>query len=237
MNFSSLLLEYLKKHGDASLYGFGTFYLKNSNAVLDESGKSILPPGKEIAFRTDSGKNGEEFVKFISVTKNITEFEAALEIKKHINFWNLTLDKDQKITIENVGTFFLTDSTIYFSGERTENISLDFYGLEQITISDIKSKPDSISDDTTENSYRFTKSVYWLVPLIIGILALTYFGITQPEKIFGRKSFGEDYNKKKTEKTMKNPVTIDSTRIKNSSTDSVSVDTIRSAVNSNTAPL
>ena len=45
MNFTALILEFLKQNGSATFPGFGTFFLKKSNAVLDQDGKSILPPG------------------------------------------------------------------------------------------------------------------------------------------------------------------------------------------------
>ena len=53
MNFPLLLLELLKKQGSVSLPGFGTFYLHTVNAVLDKEGKNILPPGAEVAFKTE----------------------------------------------------------------------------------------------------------------------------------------------------------------------------------------
>ena len=38
-------------------------------------------------------------------------------------------------------------------------------------------------------SYRFSKAVYWVVPLIIALSALAYFAFAQPEQLFGTASF------------------------------------------------
>ena len=237
MNFSQLLLEFLQKHGSVSVPGFGIFYLKNTNAIVDQSGKSILPPGKEVAFRNDSGDKGQDFIQFISSQKSISELESEIEIRKQVTFWNSTLEKEGKLSLENLGTFFLDDSKIHFTGNRTENLSPDFYGLEEITISEIKNIKVKTENNNPEKSYQFSKSIYWVLPLVIAVLALTYFGITQPEKIFGRKSFNEDFNKKPVEKIKKDSVKIDSTKLSAAKLDSLKTDSIQSVIISPKAPV
>lgn len=162
MNFPLFLLEFLKKHNRVSLVGFGTFYLQTINAVLDKEGKNILPPGAEVAFKPDISGNGNDFVKYFSDGKSIGLIDAEIEIKKQINYWNATLHKDKKIIIEHLGTFFLEDSKMIFLGNRTENLSPDFYGLEEINISQLKN-----SSPRNGNSYGFAKSLFWITPLLI----------------------------------------------------------------------
>lgn len=236
MNFSQLLLEFLQKHGSVSVPGFGIFYLKNTNAIVDQSGKSILPPGKEVAFRNDSGDKGQDFIQFISAQRSISELESEIEIRKQVTFWNSTLEKEGKLSLENLGTFFLDDSKIHFTGNRTENLFPDFYGLEEITISEIKNVKGKAENNSSEKSYQFSKSIYWVLPLVIGVLALTYFGITQPEKIFSRKSFNDDFNKKPVEKIKKDSVKIDSTKLSAAKLDSLKTDSIQSVIISPKAP-
>ena len=224
MNFSLFLLEFLKKQGSISLPGFGTFYLHTINAVLDKEGKNILPPGTKIAFKPNVIGNEGDFAQYISVQKNIPLIDAEIEIKQQVNYWNATLLKDKQVEVEHLGKFFLEDSKMIFSGNRTENISPDFYGLEEINILQLKNSPNNIG-----NSYRFSKSLFWLTPLVIGVLALTYFGITQPEMIFGKKSFKEGAEKKEV-----TPIKIDSIRVDSLNTvqkemDSIKVDSLQKA--------
>ncbi|SFC03839.1 hypothetical protein [Kaistella jeonii] len=241
MNFSQLLLEFLKKHGSVSVPGFGIFYLKNTNAIVDQLGKSILPPGKEVAFRNDSGDKGQDFIQFISTQKNISELEAEIEIRKQVSFWNSTLEKEGKLSLENLGTFFLDDSKIHFTGNRTENLSPDFYGLEEINISEIKNTKTRTANNTDKKPYMISKSIYWVLPLVIGVLALTYFGITQPEKIFGRKSLNDDFKKKPVGKIDKINLKKDSLKkdsaVINAKIDSVRNDSIKSVINSQKTPV
>ncbi len=225
MNFSLFLLEFLKKHNLVSLSGFGTFYLHTINAVLDKEGKNILPPGVEVAFKTDVSGNGNDFIQYLSDGKKIPLIDAEIEIKKQINYWNATLLKDKKISIEHLGTFFLEDSKMVFSGNRTENLSPDFYGLEEINISQLKNSPSK-----SGQSYRFTKSLFWIAPLLIGILGLTYFGVTQPEMIFGKKSFNDETPKKEVTPIKIDSVKIDSLKQVQLAIDSIKNDSLQKAI-------
>ena len=225
MNFSLFLLEFLKKHNLVSLPGFGTFYLHTINAVLDKEGKNILPPGAEVAFKTDVSGNGNDFAQYLSDGKKIPLIDAEIEIKKQINYWNATLLKDKKISIEHLGTFFLVDSKMVFSGNRTENLSPDFYGLEEINISQLKN-----SSSKSGQSYRFTKSLFWIAPLMIGILGLTYFGVTQPEMIFGKKSFKDETPKKEVAPIKIDSIKIDSLKQVQLATDSIKNDSLQKAI-------
>ena len=154
MNFSSVILDSLQKNGPTSVSGFGTFYLKNTNAVVDQDTKNILPPGKEIAFNADFKGNAIRLANFISKEKNIPLIDAEIEVRKLVNFWNGTLDKEKKLIVENLGTFSLDDSKIHFSGSRTENLSPDFYGLEQINISEIKKPRIYSKQKSKERNYE-----------------------------------------------------------------------------------
>ena len=212
MNFSFLILEFLKQQGNVPVPGFGTFYLKNTNALVDEDGKSILPPGKEVAFKISDSSSDSAFAKFIAQRKNIPLIDAEIEMKKQTNFWYSVLEKDGKFVLESIGTFLLSDSQIQFTGNRTENLSPDFYGLEEIHLSQIKNSIVLSKPQDHQTSYRFSKTLYWLVPLLLGVSGLAYFGITQPELIFGKKSFGNGLESVPTSKIVKASIKKDSVK-------------------------
>ncbi|MGV8914212.1 MAG: hypothetical protein ACOH1X_02060 [Kaistella sp.] len=229
MNFSQLLFGFLKKQGRASVPGFGVFSLKTAHAILDKEEKNILPPGLEMSFINNAEDSDQSFAEFLASSNGISFSAAEAEIKKQVTFWNLTLEKEGSLYIPNFGNFFLDDSKVHFKEERNENLSPDFYGLEEINISEIK-KARLPKTSAKENSYSFPKSVYWVLPLVLGVLALTYFGITQPEKIFGKKSFPnglKDLPEKKSEavSVKKNSAKVDSTTI-----DSAKADSLKSAL-------
>ncbi|UOE40881.1 hypothetical protein MTP09_13395 [Chryseobacterium suipulveris] len=220
MNFTALILEFLKQNGTVSLPGFGTFYLKKSNAVLDSDGKSILPPGSEIAFRETAARDSQKFAQFVAKHNKVKQIDAEIEITKQVNFWNATLYKEKKLSVENLGTFFLDDSKLHFKGIRTENLSPDFYGLEEIKFSEIK------RNRTKAGAFTFSNSAWWILPLLAGVLGLAYVGITQPEMIFGKKSFNNLHEEKPAPKIQKDSVKTDSANAAIAVQDSIRTDSI-----------
>ncbi len=220
MNFNALLLEFLKTNGSLSLLGFGTFYLKNSTAFLDSNGQNILPPGREIAFQNEDHNFSDGFLKFFASKKSISISAAETEIKKHVTFWNSTLEKEGKLIVENIGDFTLAESSVLFTGNRLEKISPDFYGLEEINLAEIKNRK------TKSKNYQFKPSIWWIAPLILGVVAITYFGITQPEKIFGKRSF-VNLEEKKPEIKIAKPIAASDSAALNKISDSLKMDSIQ----------
>ena len=225
MNFTALLLEFLKNKGDASIVNFGTFYLNAINAQLDQEGKNILPPGNQIAFKPETNGNEAEFVQFIAEKKNLSLTAADLEIKKQVNYWNATLLKDKNVPVENLGYFVLEDSKMYFHGNRTEILSPDFYGLEQINISEIKNQPRKGG-----SSFQLSKSLYWLLPLVLILSALTYLGVRKPEAIFGKKSFETIQPVKESPVIIKDTLKIDSLAAASAVADSLKADSLTKSI-------
>ncbi|SFI85715.1 hypothetical protein SAMN05421638_1221 [Kaistella treverensis] len=205
MNFSQLLLEFLKKNGSVSLTGFGTFFLQTSNAALDEEEKNLLPPGTEIAFNASKSENPEKFIRFLAAEKNISESAAEEEISKQVVYWNSALEKNETLKIENIGTFYLEDSKLHFSGNRLENLSPAFFGLEEINISKIKK-----GFRSGKKPYAFVRTIAWLLPLILIVSGLTYMGIEKPDMIFGKKSDLTNPPKKDVLTVKKNKPKVDS---------------------------
>lgn len=224
MNFSSLLLEFLKTNGTATIIGFGTFYLNYINAELDKDSKSILPPGAEVAFKSDVSDHKKDFSQFIAEKNGIELIDAQIELKKQINYWNATLYKEEKLHLENIGNFFLNDHKINFIGLRTENISPDFYGLEEIQFAEIKNAP------SKSKSYQFSKSALLVSAVVVIIAAISYLGITQPEVIFGKKSFQKDPPKTNIAAVKKDSLKTDSLKALQIVTDSLKSDSIDKAI-------
>lgn len=230
MNFPVLILEFLNKHGHVNIPGFGVFYLKDTNASLDNENAHILPPGKEVAFRTETSEKDENLADFIIQKNNLSRIEAEIEIRKLTNFWNSTLEKDGKIAIENIGTFFLDDSKLRFTGERTVNLSPDFYGLEEINLSQIKNAQPTESVDSGAKPYRFSKTIFWLIPVLLGIGVITYLVLSQPEIIFGQKSFRNGFGKPIAKKIVNPSAKTDSAVVKQLATDSLKTDSTATTI-------
>ena len=214
----------MKRNRTATIIGFGTFYLNYINAELDKDGKSILPPGAEVAFKPEILDHEEDFSQFIAEKNEIELIDAQIELKKQINYWNATLYKDEKLHLENIGDFFLNDHKISFIGFRTENISPDFYGLEEIQFAEIKNTPGK------SKPYQFSKSVFWVSTVVLIIAGISYLGITQPEVIFGKKSFKKDQPKTNIAAVKKDSLKTDSLKTVPIVNDSLKSDSIENAI-------
>lgn len=191
MNPADYIPEYLISNAKAEISSFGVFGLKNTGAVINDQ-QRILPPAKEITFIPDYETKDRGFLKFVSGKENISEFEAELALKKYTNQWKAKLEADQEIYIENVGIFSNNENGISFKGERIETSAPDFYGLEEIKISEIKKADDSLkvseNDENEKNSYRFNNSILWIFLIAVPVLGIIYFALTNQELLFGKKT-------------------------------------------------
>lgn len=231
MNIAAYLSGFLKSHYQVKVPGFGTFSLQNAGASLSEDGK-ILPPSQQISFEPDFETRDSEFVWYIAEQAGISEFEAELELKKLTNHWKNKLEADQEVDIPGVGKFWNEDSGIQFKGERLESSSPDFYGLEEISLSEIRQSSNApqpaFQEAETEGEYQFNNSILWIFLVGIPVLGLLFLGLTKQELIFGKKSFDEVSIKTSTKRIKKDSVKVDSAEIKHQ--DSLKQDSLKTAV-------
>ncbi|HEX7869500.1 MAG TPA: hypothetical protein VF455_05235 [Chryseobacterium sp.] len=215
MNISAYILEYLKQFGTVVVPQFGVFSLENTKAVINSENGSILPPSSKIAFQSDYQVSSEDLVNFISTDKGVSKNSAESELQVQTDFWKKKLQAEKTLEIQNLGTIFIEDGILTFKGNRLESDHPDFYGLEEIRFSDIKNNESSIPTVNKEKDYKFNKSILWIFLFIIPVLGILYFGYTQQELLFGKKSFNDVSVQTKTKRIEKTvPVKIDSAQLK-----------------------
>lgn len=110
--------------------------------------------------------------------------------------------------IQNLGTIFIEDGHTHFKGNRLQSDHPDFYGLEEIRISDINStgKPEQIVN--SEDDYKFKKSILWIFLIVLPVLGLLFLAYTQQELLFGKKSFDNVSVKTKTHRIVKDTIKL-----------------------------
>ncbi|MBK1895033.1 HU domain-containing protein [Chryseobacterium paridis] len=216
MNISAYILEYLKQFGTVTVPAFGVFSLENSKAVINSENGSILPPSSKIAFTSDYEVESEELISFISHQKQISVESAKNELQIQTDFWKKKLQADHALEIQNLGTIFIEDGETHFKGNRLEFNHPDYYGLEEIKLSDISNAERTISSEKTNKDYKFNKSILWIFLFIIPVLGIIYIAFTQQELLFGKKSFDTVSVQTKTRRIEKDTVKVkkDSTQMK-----------------------
>lgn len=216
MNISAYILEYLKQFGTVTVPAFGVFSLENSKAIINSENGSILPPSSQIAFASDYEVESDDLVSFISNQKQISVESVQNELQIQTDFWKKKLQADQTLEIQNLGTIFIEDGETHFKGNRLASNHPDYYGLEEIKLSDISNLERPLSSENTDQDYKFNKSILWIFLFILPVLGILYLAFTQQELLFGKKSFDSVSVQTKTRRIEKDTVKIkkDSTQIK-----------------------
>ncbi len=192
-NSSQYILEKLQFQKRVIVPAFGVFSIETSGAQLNNENKSILPPSEWISFSKNFEEQDQTFVTYLASEKNISEESALHELQIQVDFWKKKIAAKEEFSIPELGNFSFQNSNLVFEGKRLPSETPDFFGLEEIVFSEIKNKPQEIaSKESVETSdYTFSKSILWLFLLIIPISVLAYFGYTNKELLFGKKSFDD----------------------------------------------
>ena len=189
MNISALILEYLKLRHKATVTGFGDFLLENSAAVLTPEHKTLLPPAQKIVYHPDYGVLGSDFEKFVAERQDLSTEKAGEEIKLQVTFWKNKINEGENFSLEGLGVFKISADSVYFDGNRIAGDHSDFYGLEEINLAELGRRRGNSQSTGEKKPYSMGKAAVWLLLLAVPIGVLAYFGVTQPEMLFGRKSF------------------------------------------------
>ncbi|WP_288244793.1 hypothetical protein [uncultured Chryseobacterium sp.] len=190
MNISAYILEYLKQFGTVTVPDFGMFSLENSKAIINSENGSILPPASKIVFTPDYSVKSDELAAFIAGQKQMTLEASKTDLQIQTDFWKKKLQADQTLEIQGLGTIYIEEGEMHFKGNRLQSDHPDFYGLEEIKISDIHNNESQKAVPTNSGKdYRFNKSILWIFLIIIPVLGILYVAYTQQELLFGQKSF------------------------------------------------
>lgn len=208
MNISAYILEYLKQFGTVTVPSFGVFSLKNSKAIINSENGSILPPASEIAFAVDYEIQSDELAAFIAAQKQMSLEASKSDLKIQTDFWKKKLQADQALEIQNLGIITIVDDTARFKGKRIESGHPDFYGLEEIRLSDINNGEKISATENREKDYTFKKSVLWIFLVAVPVLGIVYLAFTQQELLFGKKSFDKVSVQTSTHRIVKDTIKV-----------------------------
>lgn len=192
MNISAYILEYLKQFGTVTVPDFGVFSLENSKAIINSENGSILPPASKIVYTPDYKVKSDELAVFIASHKQMTVEASKTDLQIQTDFWKKKLQADQMLEIQGLGTIYIEEGETHFKGNRLQSDHPDFYGLEEIKLSDIhNNESQKAVAGNSGKDYRFNKSILWIFLIIIPVLGILYVAYTQQELLFGEKSFSK----------------------------------------------
>lgn len=211
MAMTDLLRNYLLENQVLKIPGFGTFFLKDAPAFLDEKSGAILPPGKEILFEVDFELKDSAIVNYLAINQNKPASEISIKLNETTAYWKNTLDAKHELEISEFGSFFTNDNHLSFKGKHFSAESPENFGLEKLDISELNNRKPQIQN-TSAQDYKASRNPFWWLLLIIPVTAIVYFATQNPELIFGKKSFKN--LKKSSEKPISNSKNIKNDSIK-----------------------
>lgn len=224
MMMTDLILEFLRKHEEVKVPGFGSFYLKNSSAFYDEKSSVLLPPGKEIYFRSNENLADVALVNFISSRLNKSTTEAKAGLKETTDSWKNILDKSKELNISQLGDFHYLNDELQFKGHQLATENPDNFGLEELDLLKLNQQKNIPAADDRD-AYKTSSGKAWWFLILIPIAAIIYFALEKPEIIFGERSF--ENQKTKETSAVKKPVMQREIKSDSIKADTVSVQKIK----------
>lgn len=189
MNLGQYLFGYLQEKGSAELPGFGIFSIQKKSATLDEAEAKLLPPSFEVTFVKNSEVFNSDFSKYIAEKTGENLFIVQTEIKETIQSWNQQLQDKKPVSVDAIGDFFEENGEIKLISKNQITENPTFFGLEEISLKEIKENKVISEKKDTEDDYVFNKSILWIFLFIIPVGAIVFLAINYQDKIFGKKSF------------------------------------------------
>ena len=189
MNLGQYLFGYLQEKGSAELPGFGIFSIQKKSATLDEAEAKLLPPSFEVTFVKNSEVFNSDFSKYIAEKTGENLFIVQTEIKETVQSWNQQLQDKKTVSVDAIGDFFEENGEIKLISKNQITENPTFFGLEEISLKEIKENKVISEKKDTEDDYVFNKSILWIFLFIIPVGAIVFLAINYQDKIFGKKSF------------------------------------------------
>ena len=147
MKLTHYIHELLLSNETLIIPGLGAFISTYKPAEI--SGNEIKPPSKEISFTGLFKNNDGVLVTAVARRAKISQPNALKRIERERENILYQLDKGEKVIFENLGALFYNEKNeIQFTPFSEDNLLLDSFGLETITLEDTIEK--TIETETAE---------------------------------------------------------------------------------------
>jgi nucleoid DNA-binding protein len=141
VKLAKYIYDLLLENDTVIIPGFGAFISTYKPAIIGEN--EIKPPSKEISFTRQIRNNDGILVTAIARKAKISQPNALKRIERERENILYRLDKGEKVSVENVGVLFYDEKNeISFTPFQKDNLLLDSFGFEIITVADAVEKPE-----------------------------------------------------------------------------------------------
>lgn len=196
MKLAKYIYELLLENETVIIPGFGAFVSKYKPAEIGNY--EIKPPSKEISFTGQIRNNDGVLVTAVARKAKISQPNALKRIERACENMLYQLDKGEKITLEDLGTLFYNEQNeIQFTPFQDDNLLLDSFGLETISMEDTVEKTVEVEKENEAVSTLLSEKIklpefkpapviekpteskktnwYWYLLILLPILIAGYF--------------------------------------------------------------
>lgn len=178
VNINKYINGLLFMHDCVILPGFGGFISNYHCAEHEELSNTFHPPKKDILFNQNLTYNDGLLINYISRNQKIPYKEAELLVKKEVEDVWVSLEENNEVVFEGVGTFILNKGKLNFTPILKENFLAESYGLSSFRFPPLNYEKGirkiNSNYNSTEMNSGLKQTLKWTaiaIP-IIGILAL-----------------------------------------------------------------
>ena len=180
--------ELLFLHDCVILPKFGGFVGNQQSAKLNKITGSLTPPSKQILFNTNLKTNDGLLITHVSNKESISQILAKKEVSNYITKIKEKLTESKVLRIDKIGLFTLgREGNVLFLQDTSSNYSLESFGLKSTynkkVIREIADINDIASSIKKVKKYSDTKVLLRVAAVIIPLIAISYFSISQKENI------------------------------------------------------
>lgn len=139
MKLAKYIYDLLLENETVIIPGFGAFVSTYKPAQIGDN--EIKPPSKEISFTQQIRNNDGLLVAAIARKAKISQPNALKRIERECENMLYQLDKGEDLIVENLGKLFYNKKNkIQFTSFQEDNLLLDSFGFEPVSIEDIVEK-------------------------------------------------------------------------------------------------
>lgn len=187
MNLEVHIYQLLQEKEAVELPGFGVFTLQKKTAQLDPESSKLMPPTQEVSFQKQESVNGADLSRYIAAKTLQNLFQVQTEIQEQVALWKQELELSQEITLTGLGNLKVQNEEWILVSPKDLTQTIGFFGLEELHLEPLLNS--RAQDFQSDNQYVFGQSILWTFLLILPLGGILFFALSDPQVIFGKKSF------------------------------------------------
>ncbi|RMA65938.1 HU domain-containing protein [Ulvibacter antarcticus] len=151
MQLTTYIKDLLYRYECVIIPGFGAFLTHYQSAKIDTATHTFFPPGKTVSFNRQLQTNDGLLANYVASVENCSYETALQKIRNFTGKLSLQLSERQKVTLKNIGDFYLNDeNSVQFDPSDKENFNAASFGLSSFVSEEIARETSKNLSEATE---------------------------------------------------------------------------------------